>query len=132
MVELHKINPQTWQDSFAYSQAIEVKEAHHVLYGAGQTSVDSEGKPQHGNDMRAQMRLALENVERILDAAGYSLADVVRLKVYTCDMDATLKNYEVFVQRFQVVGCQPALTMIGVARLAFPEFLVEIEATAAK
>ncbi|MCC5670415.1 RidA family protein [Nostoc sp. CHAB 5784] len=132
MTEIQKINPETWQDKFAFSQAIEVKEAHRVLYCAGQTPVDLEGKPQHANDIRLQISLALENVERILIKSGYNLADVVRLNIYTCDMDATLKNYDVLAQRLQSVGCQPSSSLIGVTRLAIPEVLVEIEATAAK
>ena len=132
MVELRKINPDTWQDKFAFSQAIEVKAAQSILYCAGQLSVDREGNLQHINDMRAQMNLALDNVERTLSKSGYTLADVVRLNIYTCDADATLQNYDVIVQRLQVAGCQPSGVLIGATRLAFSEALVEIEVTAAK
>ncbi len=132
MTELRKINPETWQDPFAFSQAIEVTGAQHLLYCAGQMAVDLEGKPQHPNDVRAQMSLALDNVERILSKSGYSLTNVVRLNVYTCDVEATLKNYDVLVQRLQAAGCQPPGVFLGVTRLAFPEALVEIEVTATK
>ena len=84
------------------------------------------------NDVRAQMSLALDNVERILSKSGYSLTNVVRLNVYTCDVEATLKNYDVIVQRLQAAGCQPPGVFLGVTRLAFPEALVEIEVTATK
>lgn len=132
MIELRKINPEIWQDRFAFSQAIEVTEAKHTLYCAGQLSVDLEGKPQQANDMYAQMDLALNNVERLLSKSGYSLADVVRLNIYSCDVDATLQNYDLLVQRLQAANCQPSGVLVGVTRLAFPELLVEIEVTAAK
>jgi len=132
MAELLKINPDTWQDPFAFSQAIEVTGAERWLYCAGQLSVDQVGNLQYPNNMRAQMSLALDNVERILTEAGYCLADVVRLNVYTCDAEATLKHYDLLVQRLHAQGCQPAGIFLGVTRLALPDAMVEIEVTAVR
>lgn len=132
MVDLRKINPDTWQDAIAFSQAMEVTGTQQLLFCAGQLSVDREGNPQHPNDMRAQMSLALDNVERILSASGYTLAHVVRLNIYTCDVNATRQHYDVLIQRLQAAGCQPPGILLGVTCLAFSEALVEVEVTAAK
>ncbi len=94
--------------------------------------MDQAGDLQHPNDMRAQMSFALDNVERILTEAGYRLANVVRLNVYTCDAEATLKHYDLLVQRLQAQGCQPSGIFLGVNRLALPNALVEIEVTAVR
>jgi enamine deaminase RidA (YjgF/YER057c/UK114 family) len=93
--------------------------------------MDADGKPQHAGDMRAQVALALDNVETVLAQAGLGLGDVVRMNYYVTDIDAFFGAAEVLGARLQAAGCRPASTLLGVARLAFPEFLIEIEATAA-
>ena len=68
----------------------------------------------------------------VLEAAGYSLANVVRLNYFTTDTDLLLANFGVIVGRLSAAGVQPSSTLLGVDRLAFPEWLIEIEATAVK
>jgi enamine deaminase RidA (YjgF/YER057c/UK114 family) len=65
-------------------------------------------------------------------AAGFALGDVVRLNYYTTDIDGFLAAYEVVASHLAKAGCQPSSALLGVTRLAFPELLVEIEATAVK
>jgi len=125
------INPWTWQDQFAFVQANEVSGAQRIVLCAGQTSVDAAGHPMHVGDMRAQLGLALDNLETVLRSAGLTLANVVRLNYYTTDVDALLGAWDSLAGRLTAAGCRPASTLLGVARLAFPELLVEIEATAA-
>src|SRR5581483_8873536 len=72
------INPWTWQDQFAFVQANEVSGAQRIVLCAGQTSVDAAGHPMHVGDMRAQLGLALDNLETVLRSAGLTLANVVR------------------------------------------------------
>jgi enamine deaminase RidA (YjgF/YER057c/UK114 family) len=55
---------------------------------------------------------------------------MVRLNCYTPNVDLLLENYGMLVGRLAKAGCQPASTQLGVARLAFPELLIEIEASA--
>jgi enamine deaminase RidA (YjgF/YER057c/UK114 family) len=125
------INPWTWQDQFGFVQAHEVSGARRVLYCSGQTSVDGDGNPIHEGDMRAQIGQALDNLETVLGEAGLDLANVVRLNYYTTDVDAFFGAYEVVASRLGASGARASSTLLGVARLAFPPLLVEIEATAA-
>lgn len=131
-METKNVNPWTWQNQFAFSQAVEVTAANRILYCAGQTSVNADGRPEHVGDMRAQVELAFKNLDSVLQAAGFSLSNVTRLNYYTTDVDRFFAAYEVVATRLAQAGCQPASTLLGVARLAFPELLVEIEATAVK
>jgi enamine deaminase RidA (YjgF/YER057c/UK114 family) len=131
-MERRTINPWQWQDSLGFSQAIEVKEGQATLYCAGQTSMDAEGKPLHAGNMRAQINLALDNLETVLQQAGYRLSDVVRLNYYTTDVDEFFAAYDAAGKRLQQADCKPSSTLLGVARLAFPELMIEIEATAVK
>jgi enamine deaminase RidA (YjgF/YER057c/UK114 family) len=127
-----KVNPWKWQDQFAFSQAIEVSGATRTLYCAGQTSVDGEGQPMHAGNMSAQVDQAFQNLASVLEAAGFTLSDVVRLNYYTTDVDRFFQAQDVVKRHLGQAGSQPAGVLLGVARLAFPDLLVEIEATAAK
>ncbi|MEM6930926.1 MAG: RidA family protein, partial [Myxococcota bacterium] len=95
----------------------------------GQTAVDGEGRPQHPDDLRAQLALALDNLEAVLAAAEMKLANVTRLNVYTTDVDETLKHFDLLGTRFGPAN--PPMTLLGVARLALPGLAIELEATAA-
>jgi enamine deaminase RidA (YjgF/YER057c/UK114 family) len=124
------INPGEWQDQFDFSQAIEVRGAGRVVYCAGQVSVDAEGTSIPG-DMTRQFHRALDNLEIVLSEVGLTLADVVRLNYYVTDVPAFLEAVPGVGERLKAAGCKPASTLLGVARLADPEWLIEIEATAA-
>jgi enamine deaminase RidA (YjgF/YER057c/UK114 family) len=130
-VEQRKVNPWAWQDQYGFSQAIEVSGAQRVLYCAGQTSSDEEGNTVGAGDMRAQAEQALDNLETVLREGGLSLENVVRLNYYVTDMDRFFSEAaEVIGVRFGRAGVQPASTLLGVTRLAFPDLLIEMEATA--
>jgi enamine deaminase RidA (YjgF/YER057c/UK114 family) len=130
MVQNRKINPWKWQDAFGFSQAIETSGHTRVLRVAGQTSTNEEGAPMHAGDMAAQVTLAVANLETVLKAADMTLANVVRLNIFTTDPDTFLQHYGILAERMGAVGVQPAATLLGVARLFLPELLVEIEVEA--
>ena len=129
-MERKVINPWTWQDSLGFVQANEITGAERVLICSGQTSVDPDGNPVHPGDMTAQLSLALDNLEAVLKQAGFKLSDVVRLNAYTTDVDAFFGAWEAIAPRLAEGGCRQASTLLGVSRLAFPELMIEIEATA--
>jgi enamine deaminase RidA (YjgF/YER057c/UK114 family) len=123
-------NPWSWQDQFGFSQGIQVKGVERVLVCAGQTSTAPDGSTLHPGDMRAQVAQALDNLEAVLGHAGMDLSNVVRLNYYATDVDAFLQCGDVIGERLGPVGNAPASTLLGISRLAFPDLLVEIEATA--
>jgi enamine deaminase RidA (YjgF/YER057c/UK114 family) len=129
-MELKKVNPWTWQDNFGFSQGIEVSGSSRVLYCAGQTSVDENGTPVHEGDMTAQVSQALDNLETVLEKAGMNLSNVVRMNIYTTDVEGIFPALPVWAGRLSAAGSQPSSTLLGVAKLAFPELMVELEATA--
>ncbi len=124
------VNPWSWSLNFGFNQA-EVVEGHtKVLFCSGQTSVDGDGSVQHAGEMAAQITQALDNVEAVLAGAGMTLANVVRLNMYTTDVDALLENAGILAERTGAAGVMPPSTLLGVTRLAFPGLMVELEATA--
>jgi len=125
------INPWSWSLNLGYNQAEIIEGNRRQLNCAGQTAVDGEGRPQHPDDMRAQLALTLTNLEAVLKAADMGLADITRLVVYCTDVDEALKHFDLMGSRFGPLGASPPMTLLGVTRLAIPGLSIEIEATAA-
>ncbi|MDG6106228.1 RidA family protein [Dactylosporangium aurantiacum] len=124
------VNPWSWSVELGYNQGELVAGHTRTLFCAGQTAMSGDGEPQHAGDLAAQLALSLDNLEAVLGEAGMSLADVVRLNVYTTDVDALFAHYGVLAARLGAAKVAPATTMLGVARLAIPTLMVELEATA--
>jgi 2-iminobutanoate/2-iminopropanoate deaminase len=129
-VERTVINPWRWQDQFGFVQANAVSDGNRVIYCAGQASVDDEGNPIHEDDMSGQINQAFHNLETVLEQAGAKLSDVVRLNYYVTDLEAYFRAQETLGARLARANCRPASTLVAVPSLAFPQLLVEIEATA--
>ena len=124
------VNPWEWSKAFGFSQAVELAGAEHVVFCSGQTAVGDDGSPPKTDDMGEQVRIAIENLGTVLRAAGMDFSNVVKLTIYTTDIDGFLGASTASAE---ALGSNlPAMTLIGVARLAFPELKVEIEATAAR
>jgi enamine deaminase RidA (YjgF/YER057c/UK114 family) len=125
------VNPWDWSVKLGYNQAEVIEGATRQVICAGQTAVDSAGNPQHPGDIRAQISLALDNLEAVLNAARMNLSNVTRLGIYATDVDEALKNFDLMGMRFGPHQVAPPMTLLGVIRLAIPGLLFEIEATAA-
>ena len=128
-MERKPINPWPWSTNLGFDQAELVERHERQLVCSGQDSVDSDGKPQHPGDMAAQLELALDNLEAVLAGADMTLANVVRLNVYTTDLDEYLKHFAHLTKRFERSGGRFATTLLGVAQLP-ADLLVMLEATA--
>jgi enamine deaminase RidA (YjgF/YER057c/UK114 family) len=124
------VNPWPWSLDYGFDQAKLVQGANRVLVLSGQAAAAADGSPQHAGDLAAQVSLALDNIETVLAEAGMTLGDVVRITVFTTDVDAMMGAWGDLTERFAAAGVRPASTLVGVTRLAFPQMLVEIEATA--
>ncbi len=126
------VNPWSWSLKLGYNQAELIEDAKRHLICAGQTAVDAEGKPQHPGDMRNQITLTLDNLEAVLGAADMGLANITRLKIYATDVEEAMKHFDLLGARFGPVKAAPPMTLLGVTRLAIPELMIELEATAAQ
>jgi enamine deaminase RidA (YjgF/YER057c/UK114 family) len=129
-VERTAVNPTTWSAEMGFNQGELVSGPTRTLYCSGQTAMSADGKPEHDGDVAAQLALSLDNLEAVLGEAGMTLANLVRLNVYTTDVDGLFPHYGVLAARLGAAGVAPATTMLGVTRLAIPGQLVELEGTA--
>lgn len=129
-VERTAVNPATWSVEMGFNQGEVVSGHTRTLYISGQTAMSGDGKPQHDGDMAAQLALSIDNLQAVLGEAGMSLADLVRLNVYTTDIDLLFQHYGVLAARLGAAAVAPTTTMLGVTRLAIPTLMVELEGTA--
>jgi enamine deaminase RidA (YjgF/YER057c/UK114 family) len=125
------INPVPWSLQFGFNQAELIEGSGRLLFCAGQVAMDEEGNPQHAEDIRAQIGLAMSNLKAVLAEADMTLSNVVRLTIYATDIDNAFANFDAITRPLDEAGVKPAQTLLGVARLALPQLRIEIEATAA-
>jgi enamine deaminase RidA (YjgF/YER057c/UK114 family) len=124
------VNPWPWSLDYGFNQAELVEGASRVLVLSGQGPAAADGTLLHAGDFAAQVSLSLDNIEAVLKQAGMTLGNVVRINVFTTDVDAMMGTWGDLAKRFAAAGVRPTSTLVGVTRLAFPEMMVEIEATA--
>lgn len=127
-MEKTQVNPWTWQDPYGFSQAWKVDGAKTVIFVSGQSSTSADGEVMHAGDFKAQVRLTFENLRTVLEKAGASLDNVVKLGSYFVGIE-NLPDYGAVQAEF-FKGKTPAQTAVGVAGLALPGMLIEVEAIA--
>ncbi|MFB8350426.1 RidA family protein [Streptomyces niveus] len=124
------VNPVNWSLDMGFNQGEAVSGHTRTLYISGQTAMSDDGRPEHEGDMAKQLALSIDNLEAVLVEAEMSLANLVRLNVYTTDVDLLFPHYGLLAARLGAAGVAPTTTMLGVTRLAIPGQLVELEGTA--
>ncbi len=105
-----------------------------LVFVAGQVARTADGEPVGGGDLAAQVERAYLNVATAVAAAGGSFADVAKLTVYVVDWTPQrMADLGAGVGRAAArLGADlvKPVTLIGVATLAEPDLLVEVEAVA--
>lgn len=107
------------------SQGFRVRD---LIFVSGQAAVDDQGQVVGDGDFGAQARYAVGNLKRVLEAAGSSLEQVIKVTIFVTDMshfpEVVELRGEVFTPPY------PADTICEVRALAYPELMFEIEAVA--
>jgi enamine deaminase RidA (YjgF/YER057c/UK114 family) len=132
-MRISRINPPALYDSvqYGFSHAT-LQEGGRTLYMAGQVGWNAQCEVVGEGDLAAQTRQSLDNLRAVLAAAGGTPENIVSLRTYVVNhspdkLGVVLKE----VGAFFGSSTPPPNTFIGVAALALPPFLVEIEAVAA-
>ena len=115
-------------DPPTYSQAVKGSGAQTILYIAGQVAYDDKGGPAHRGDFKAQARATLQALKAQVEAGGGTMDNIVKINTYLTDIR---HRADLVPIREEFLGKKsPASTLVAVAALAQPEWLIEIEAIA--
>ena len=130
------INPSEWGLAYGMNQAEIVDGVTRYLHCSGQTSlVADDSEPMgvavtYAGNLAGQMAAALANIDDLLETANMDRTNLLSLRFYTTDVDAFLEHYEIYANWIGEAEVMPPQSLLGVARLALPDLLVEIEALA--
>jgi len=114
-----------WEPIFGYVRKVK---AGNWLAISGTTATDERGMIVGGGQMYVQARQAMANIKHHIESAGFSLADVIRTRVFVTDIS---RFAEVARAHKEVFGENPpASTLVEVKRLVHPDMLIEVEADA--
>ena len=128
-----RINPPELGTPPGYSQVVEVA-AGRIVFIAGQTALDSDGNVVGKNDFAAQAAQVFHNLTVALEASRCTAANLVKLTVFLADMN-NLASYREARNRFfasVTPPAAPAVTLVEVSKLYGADFMIEIEAVAAR
>lgn len=127
------LNPEGLPKPDVYRQ-VAVATGSRIVFLSGQVARDADGAPVGTGDLAAQVDQALRNVATGVQAAGGTFADIAKLTIYIVDWtpDKMAAFGEGVARAAGALGVDPtkAVTLLGVAALAEPDLLVEIEAVA--
>ncbi|HVB69757.1 MAG TPA: RidA family protein [Acetobacteraceae bacterium] len=129
---IRRVNPPELGTPPGYSQVVEVS-AGRLVFIAGQTALDRDGRLVGKEDFAAQAEQVFRNLDTALRSVGCTPGDLVKLTVFLRDM-GDLAAYRAARNRFfasVTPAAAPAVTLVEVSRLYGPDFLIEIEAVAA-
>jgi enamine deaminase RidA (YjgF/YER057c/UK114 family) len=114
-----------WEEIVGYSRAVKVGNTVEVT---GTVAVDDNNQLVGGDSAYEQTRFVLGKIEKVLQKAGASLANVVRTRIFVTDISRWEEYGRAHGEVFSSI--RPCTTMVEVSKLISPEYLVEIEATA--
>jgi 2-iminobutanoate/2-iminopropanoate deaminase len=111
-----------------FSQAIAIEAKGRLVFLSGMTARRPDGTIAGIGDIEAQTRQVCENLKSAIEAAGGTLDDICRVDVYVRNMEHFDKIHKVRREYFKQPA--PASTMVEIAKMTSPEYLIEINAIA--
>ncbi|MGB5849077.1 MAG: RidA family protein [Ignavibacteriaceae bacterium] len=113
-----------WEDKVGYSRAVKVDD---LIEISGTTAVNGTEIVAVGNPYE-QTKFIIEKFSSVLEDAGSSLKDIIRVRIYVREINDWKKVGKAFYEYFYNI--KPAVTLVEVNSLIDPQLLVEMEATA--
>lgn len=114
-----------WEDIVGYSRMVKIG---NLIEVTGTVAVNDSGEVVGQNDAFEQTKFIIQKIENNLARAGASLKNVIRTRMFVTDISRWEEYGRAHGEAFGTI--KPCTSMIGVAALIEPGFLIEIEATA--
>ena len=128
--QVQYINPPSLPKNPAFTNLVTVTGPVRTVYVGGQDAVDTSGAIVGKNDFKAQSEQTLRNVQAALEAGGAQWEHVVKLNIYVVQGQPLQEGFAAFQGIWGDRAHPPAVSVLFVAGLANPDFLLEIDAIA--
>jgi len=124
------INPDGLHRNPAFSQVVAVPANSSTIYIGGQNSINSSGKIIGKGDIGLQAKQIFKNLEIALTAVGAKIENVIKWNIYVVQGQSSRPGFEEFQRVWGRRPNPPLITVLFVAGLANPDFLMEMDAIA--
>jgi enamine deaminase RidA (YjgF/YER057c/UK114 family) len=128
--KIQHINPEGMMKSPAFSQVVATSGPGKTIYIGGQNAVDASGKLVGKQNLPEQTIQVMKNIETALTASGASFDNVVKLNIFLVQGQNAASGFQAAQPYLAKASNPPVVTVLFVAALGNPEYLVEIDATA--
>jgi enamine deaminase RidA (YjgF/YER057c/UK114 family) len=128
--QVQHINPDDLSKNPAFTQVVAVTGPVRTIYLGGQDAVDASGKIVGKGNIEQQAEQVLRNLQSALKAGGADLEHIIKWNVYLVQGQPLQPAFEAFQHIWGRRPNPPAITVMFVAGLANPDFLVEMDAIA--
>ena len=129
-MEIKHINPETMAKPRGYSHAISITGNHKTIYIGGQNAINENGVLIGKNSLKQQTEQVLRNIEKILKSSGGNIENVVKFNIHIVQGQNPQEGFQAFQGKWDVKEKSPTITVLFVAGLGNPDWLVEIDAIA--
>jgi enamine deaminase RidA (YjgF/YER057c/UK114 family) len=128
--QVQHINPDDLSKNPAFTQVVAVTGPGKTIYIGGQDAVDAPGTIIGKGDIKAQVEQVFKNLQTALEASGAGLEHIIKWNIYIVQRQPLRPAFEASQKIWGDRPNPPAISVMFVAGLANPEFLVEVDAIA--
>lgn len=128
--KIQHINPDGLFKNPAFSQVVTTQGNGKTVYIGGQDAVNVQGEVVGKGDIAEQTEQVMKNLQTALFACGGTFDNLVKLSIYVVQGQDLYRGFQVSQKFLSDLKNPPAISVLVVAGLANPDFLVEIDATA--
>ena len=128
--KIQHINPDGLSKNPAFSQIVMTQGSGKTIYIGGQDAVNEKREIVGKGDIAKQTEQVMKNLQLALSACGATFDNLVKLSIYVVQGQNLYGAFQASQKFFSNLQNPPAISVLIVAGLANPDFLVEIDATA--
>lgn len=128
--KIQHINPDGLSKNPAFSQIVTTQGKGKTIYIGGQDAVNAQEEIVGKGDITEQTEQVIKNLQTALSACGATFENLVKLSIYIVQGQDLYRGFQVSQKYFGNLTNPPVISVLVVAGLANPDFLVEIDATA--